>query len=121
KLVTSALPEYEMAVITANATGGVEVGQRGRQKLWSEGPEHVSAYMSIAWFYAATTGQLSIRHKMRGHCGVVVSEQAGGLDAIGHARRLLNQGHRMALAGGTESTMAPAGLVAQIPTGHLSP
>jgi len=121
KLVTSALPEYEMAVITANATGGVEVGQRELQKLWSEGPEHVSAYMSIAWFYAATTGQLSIRHKMRGHCGVVVSEQAGGLDAIGHARRLLNQGHRMALAGGTESTMAPAGLVAQIPTGHLSP
>jgi act minimal PKS chain-length factor (CLF/KS beta) len=120
KLVPAELPEYEMAVITANATGGVEVGQRELQKLWTDGPEHVSAYMSVAWFYAATTGQLSIRHKMRGHCGVVVSEQAGGLDAIGHARRILRQGHRMALVGGTESTMAPSGLTAQIPTGHLS-
>ena len=80
----------------------------------------VSAYMSIAWFFAATTGQLSIRHKLRGHCGVVVSEQAGGLDAIGHGRRILRQQHRMTLVGGTESAMSPAGIVAQIPTGNLS-
>jgi act minimal PKS chain-length factor (CLF/KS beta) len=110
------LPEYELGVITANATGGVEVGQRELQKLWTQGPEHVSAYMSIAWFYAATTGQLSIRHKFRGHCSVVVSEQAGGLDAIGHGRH----DHPVVMVGGTESAMSPAGVVAQMPTGHLS-
>jgi act minimal PKS chain-length factor (CLF/KS beta) len=114
------LPEYEAGVVTANATGGVEFGQRELQNLWSQGPDHVSAYMSIAWFYAATTGQLSIRHKLRGHCGVVVSEQAGGLDAIGHARRVLRRGHRMVLAGGSESAMSPAGIVSQLPTRHLS-
>ncbi|MFI6823843.1 ketosynthase chain-length factor [Micromonospora sp. NPDC050187] len=114
------LPEYEIGVVTANATGGVDVGQRELEKLWTQGPEHVSAYMSIAWFYAATTGQLSIRHKLRGHCGVVVSEQAGGLDAIGHGRRVLRQNHRLVLVGGTESAMAPAGVVAQMPTGKLS-
>ncbi|XTZ15577.1 ketosynthase chain-length factor [Micromonospora echinospora] len=114
------LPEYEIGVITANATGGVEVGQRELEKLWTQGPEHVSAYMSIAWFYAATTGQLSIRHKLRGHCGVVVSEQAGGLDAIGHGRRVLRQNHQLVLVGGTESAMSPAGVVAQMPTGNLS-
>ncbi|WBB81512.1 ketosynthase chain-length factor [Micromonospora sp. WMMD882] len=114
------MPEYELGVITANATGGVEVGQRELEKLWTQGPDNVSAYMSIAWFYAATTGQLSIRHKFRGHCGVVVSEQAGGLDAIGHGRRVLRQQHRLVLVGGTESAMSPAGVVAQIPTNNLS-
>ncbi|WP_040406252.1 ketosynthase chain-length factor [Amycolatopsis nigrescens] len=120
KIDPAGLPEYELGVITANATGGVEFGQRELENLWSQGPDHVSAYMSIAWFFAATTGQLSIRHKLRGHCGVVVSEQAGGLDAIGQGRRVLRQQHRMALVGGTESAMSPAGIVAQIPTGLLS-
>ncbi|MEJ3750549.1 ketosynthase chain-length factor [Actinomycetes bacterium KLBMP 9797] len=115
------LPEYEMGVVTANATGGAEYGQRELENLWSKGPDHVSAFMSIAWFYAATTGQLSIRHKLRGHCGVVVSEEAGGLDAIGHGRRILREGHRLALTGGTESgALAPGGLTAVIPTGQLS-
>ena len=114
-VVPAELPEYEMGVVTANATGGVEFGQRELQNLWSGSPSDVSAYMSIAWFFAATTGQLSIRHKLRGQCGVVVSEEAGGLDAIGHGRRLLRQGHRMVMVGGTESAMSPAGLVAQMP------
>ncbi|MER5212035.1 ketosynthase chain-length factor [Streptomyces sp. NPDC002838] len=118
-VVPAELPEYEMGVVTANATGGVEFGQRELQNLWSGSPSDVGAYMSIAWFFAATTGQLSIRHKLRGQCGVVVSEQAGGLDAIGQGRRLLRGGHRMVMAGGTESAMSPAGLVAQLP-GHLS-
>ncbi|MFC3997688.1 ketosynthase chain-length factor [Nocardiopsis sediminis] len=120
RITPAELPEYELGVVTANATGGVEFGQRELQNLWTNGPAHMSAYMSIAWFYAATTGQLSIRHKLRGHCGVVVTEQAGGLDAIGHARRVLRQGQRMVLAGGTESAMSPAGIVAQIPTRRLS-
>ncbi|MFJ5225033.1 ketosynthase chain-length factor [Streptomyces sp. NPDC088400] len=118
-VVPAELPEYEMGVVTANATGGVEFGQRELQNLWSGSPSDVGAYMSIAWFFAATTGQLSIRHKLRGQCGVVVSEQAGGLDAIGQGRRLLRGGHRLAMVGGTESAMSPAGLVAQLP-GHLS-
>ena len=37
----------------------------------------VGAYQSIAWFYAATTGQISIQHKMKGPCGVVIAEGRG--------------------------------------------
>lgn len=117
---TAALDEYGLGVITANSTGGVEFGQRELENLWSNGPEHMSAYMSIAWFYAATSGQLSIRHKLRGHCGVVVADQAGGLDAIGQGRRALSGDQGLVLVGGTESPMSPAGLVSQIPTGRLS-
>ncbi|KXK63825.1 beta-ketoacyl synthase [Micromonospora rosaria] len=115
-----AWPEYEMGVITANSAGGTVFGQRELQKLWTRGPLHVSAYMSVAWFYAATTGQLSIRHQMRGPCGVLAADQAGGLDALGQARRVLRGGTRMVLAGGTDAPMSPAGLTAQIATRLLS-
>ncbi len=114
------LPEYEMAVVTAASSGGAEFGQREIERLWSRGPRAVSAYQSIAWFYAATTGQISIRHGMRGPCGVLASEQAGGLDAVAQARRLLRADARMAVTGGTDASLSPYGLVTQIPNGLLS-
>ncbi|MET8181216.1 ketosynthase chain-length factor [Streptomyces sp. NPDC005336] len=113
-------PEYERAVVTANSSGGVEYGQHELQKMWSGGPMRVSAYMSVAWFYAATTGQLSIHHGLRGPCGLIATEQAGGLDAIGHARRQLRRGARLAVTGGTDAPLSPACMVAQMATGLLS-
>ncbi|MET8014010.1 ketosynthase chain-length factor [Streptomyces sp. NPDC005271] len=115
-----AFPEYERAVVTANSSGGVEYGQHELQKMWSGGPMRVSAYMSVAWFYAATTGQLSIHHGLRGPCGLIATEQAGGLDAIGHARRQLRRGARLAMTGGTDAPLSPACMVAQLATGLLS-
>lgn len=119
-VVPAEWPEYEMAVITANSSGGTVFGQRELEKLWTRGPLYVSAYMSVAWFYAATTGQLSIRHGMRGPCGVLAGEQAGGLDAIGHGRRQVRGGVRLVVSGGTDAPLSPAGLTAQIATRLLS-
>jgi act minimal PKS chain-length factor (CLF/KS beta) len=90
------------------------------EQLYQNGPSWVGVYQSIAWFYAATTGQLSIRHGLRGPCGVLCGEQAGGLDAIGQARRLLTSGTRMVLSGGTDASLCPYGLVAQLSSGELS-
>ncbi|GAA3882035.1 ketosynthase chain-length factor [Saccharothrix violaceirubra] len=115
-----AVPEYEMAVVTSSSSGGTEFGQREIERLWRDGPDHVGAYQSIAWFYAATTGQLSIRHGMRGPCAVLAAEQAGGLDVLDHARRLTRSGCRLVLTGGTDASLSPYGLVAQLPTGLLS-
>lgn len=112
--------EYDMAVVTASSSGGTEFGQREIEKLWLHGPGLVSVYQSIAWFYAATTGQISIRHGMRGSCGVIAAEQAGGLDVIGHARRLLRTDAQLVVAGGTDAGLCPYGLVAQICNGLLS-
>ncbi|MEV7601788.1 ketosynthase chain-length factor [Kitasatospora sp. NPDC089797] len=115
-----ALPEYELAVVTASSSGGTEFGQHEMTTLYRNNPEWVGAYQSIAWFYAATTGQLSIRHKMRGPCGVLCGEQAGGLDAIGQARRLTRRGARLVLTGGTDASLCPYGVTAQLSTGKLS-
>ncbi|MEV7467848.1 ketosynthase chain-length factor [Streptomyces kronopolitis] len=117
---TTTLPEYEMAVVTASSSGGTEFGQHEMEQLYRKGPSWVGAYQSIAWFYAATTGQVSIRHGMRGPCGVLCCEQAGGLDALGQSRRLLGTGSRLVLSGGTDASLCPYGLTAQLSTGALS-
>lgn len=116
----AAFPDYEMAVITASSSGGMEFGQREIELLWSKGPQWVGAYQSIAWFYAATTGQISIRHGMRGPCGVICAEQAGALEAAGQARHLIQHGTRLVITGGTDASLSPYGMVAQYSTGRLS-
>jgi act minimal PKS chain-length factor (CLF/KS beta) len=115
------LDAWYVAVVTASSSGGNAFGQREIQELWSNGPRSVSAYQSIAWFYAATTGQISIAHGMKGPCAVVASEGAGGLDAIGKARRTLRQGTKLVLTGGTEAPIGPYALACQTATGCLSP
>ncbi|WP_410585899.1 ketosynthase chain-length factor [Amycolatopsis sp. lyj-23] len=116
----AALPEFGMGVVTASASGGFEFGQRELEKLWSKGPQHVSAYQSFAWFYAVNTGQISIRNGMRGPSGVLVSDQAGGLDALAQARRHIRRGTPLVVAGGVDSALCPWGWVAQIAGGRLS-
>ncbi|WP_405678774.1 ketosynthase chain-length factor [Streptomyces sp. NBC_01511] len=111
---------YDFGVVTSNATGGFEFTHREIRKLWTQGPQHVSVYESFAWFYAVNTGQLSIRHKLRGAGGVLVSEQAGGLDAIGQSRRTLRQGVKLSLTGGVDSSLDPWGLVSHLAGGRLS-
>ncbi|MDT8910108.1 ketosynthase chain-length factor [Amycolatopsis sp. PS_44_ISF1] len=112
--------DYDLAVITASSSGGNEFGQREIEQLWRAGPEYVSVYQSIAWFYAATTGQLSIRHGMRGPCGVVVAEQAGGLDALAQGRRMLRTGTKAVVTGGTEAALSPYALVCQSTGGRFT-
>ncbi|MEV6846608.1 ketosynthase chain-length factor [Actinoplanes sp. NPDC051411] len=114
------VPSYEFGVVTASSTGGNEFGQHEMEKLWGGGPVPVSAYQSIAWFYAASTGQVSIRNGARGPCDVVVAEQAGGLDALAHARRSLRAETTVMLVGGTEAPLSPYALVCQMAGGRLS-
>lgn len=114
------LPTNDVGVVTAACGGGYEFGQRELAKLHSLGPAHVSAYQSFAWFYAVNTGQISIRNKLRGHGSVVISDQAGGLDAIGHARRQVRDGALVNLAGGVDSALSPWAWVSHQSTGWLS-
>jgi minimal PKS chain-length factor (CLF/KS beta) len=111
---------YTMSVITASSSGGNEFGQREIQALWEKGPMFVGAYQSIAWFYAATTGQISIKHGMKGPSGVVISEGAGGLEALAHARRTIRRGVETVVSGGLEAPIGPYALTCQLGTGMLS-
>lgn len=114
------LPEFATGVVTASSAGGFEFGQRELQNLWSKGGEYVSAYQSFAWFYAVNTGQISIRNGLRGPSGVLVTDQAGGLDAVAQARRQIRKGTTAMVSGGVDSALCPWGWVAQQAGGRLS-
>ncbi|MCC2280454.1 ketosynthase chain-length factor [Streptomyces sp. ET3-23] len=115
-----ALPEYDMGVMTASHSGGFEFGQNELKALWSKGARHVSAYQSFAWFYAVNSGQISIRNGMRGPSGVVVSDQAGGLDALAQARRQIRKGTPVVVSGAVDASICPWGWVAQLASDRIS-
>jgi minimal PKS chain-length factor (CLF/KS beta) len=111
---------YKLSVVTGSSQGGNEFSQKEIQALWAKGPVFVGAYQSIAWFYAASSGQISIRHGLKGPCGVIVTEGAAGLDALAHARRTIRRGVHAVVSGGTEAPLCPYGLVCCIKSGQLS-
>ncbi|MFC3502697.1 beta-ketoacyl synthase N-terminal-like domain-containing protein [Micromonospora krabiensis] len=124
-LADAGLPEkatdpYGYAVTLASSSGGNLFGQRELQRLWGGPSRTVGAYQSIAWFYAASVGQLSIHHQLKGPCGVLVSEAAGGLDSLAHAVRSVRRGTPVVIAGGTECPLSPYALACQLRSGLLS-
>jgi minimal PKS chain-length factor (CLF/KS beta) len=118
----SADPEspFAIGVVTAAGSGGGEFGQGELQQLWGRGPQFVGPYQSIAWFYAASTGQISIRGGFQGPCGVLANDEAGGLDVFGHARRTVGHGTDAVVAGATEAPLAPYSVVCQLGYRELS-
>jgi minimal PKS chain-length factor (CLF/KS beta) len=116
----SEFDQWSTSAITASSSGGNEFGQKEIQALWGKGPKFVGAYQSIAWFYAATTGQISIKHGLKGPCGVVLAEGAGGLESLQHARRTIRRGVDSVVGGGLEAPVGPYALTCQMGNGYLS-
>ncbi|MEU5595286.1 ketosynthase chain-length factor [Streptomyces sp. NPDC020298] len=111
---------FSVGVVTAAGSGGGEFGQRELQQLWGKGSRFVGPYQSIAWFYAASTGQISIRRGFKGPCSVVAADEAGGLDALAHAARAVRRGTEVMVAGSTEAPLAPYSMVCQLGYEELS-
>lgn len=116
----SPLSPFSLGVVTAAGSGGGEFGQRELQQLWGKGSRFVGPYQSIAWFYAASTGQISIRRGFKGPCSVLAADEAGGLDALAHAARAVERGTDLMLAGSTEAPLAPYSMVCQLGYEELS-
>ncbi|GAA3367301.1 ketosynthase chain-length factor [Streptomyces sannanensis] len=111
---------FSVGVVTAAGSGGGEFGQRELQRLWGQGSRYVGPYQSIAWFYAASTGQISIRGGFKGPCGVVASDEAGGLDAVAHAAGAIRRGTDTIVVGAAEAPLAPYSAVCQLGYEELS-
>ncbi|MEU2791246.1 tetracycline polyketide synthase chain-length factor subunit OxyB [Streptomyces sp. NPDC007100] len=114
------MPDFAAGVVTAASAGGFDFGQRELAALWSKGGAHVSAYQSFAWFYPVNSGQISIRHGMRGPGGALVAEQAGGLDAVAKARRHVRDGTPLMLTGGVDGSLCPWGWLCMTRSGGLT-
>lgn len=114
------LPEFAAGVVTAASAGGFEFGQRELEALWSKGSAYVSAYQSFAWFYPVNSGQISIRHQLRGPGGAIVAEQAGGLDSLAKGRRHVRREVPMIVAGSVDGSLCPWGWLCLLKSGRVS-
>ena len=111
---------YGWAVTLASSSGGNLFGQRELQRLWGGPARTVGAYQSIAWFYAASVGQLSIHHQFKGPsrgAGRRGGRWAGQPGARGAYRP---PGHPVVIAGATECPLSPYALACQLRSGLLS-
>lgn len=66
------------------------------------------------------SGQISIRNGLRGPSSVLVSDQAGGLDALGHARRQIRAGTPFVVSGAVDGALCPWGWVSLLASGRVS-
>ncbi|HEU5376866.1 MAG TPA: beta-ketoacyl synthase N-terminal-like domain-containing protein [Ktedonobacteraceae bacterium] len=110
-----------LGAVFAAGTGGNAFGQQQLHLCWEKGPKYVSAYESIAWFYAASIGQVSIQHSIRGYGRNICAEAAGGLIALAHAAKIIGQGLcDVVVAGGSEASIAPYAFACHQASGLIS-
>jgi 3-oxoacyl-(acyl-carrier-protein) synthase len=110
-----------IGAVFAAGTGGNAYGQRQLHLCWEKGPHSVSAYQSIAWFYAASIGQVSISNNIRGYGRNICAEAAGGLMAFAHAAKVI--AHNVCdvvIVGGSEAPVAPYILACHEASGLIS-
>lgn len=92
----------------ANVFGGMEFAERELYTQHWIGPERVSAYQSIAWFFAATQGQWSIANGIKGFGKSIVADRVGGHQALLLGALAIRQGHAdLVYAGGFEAPLVP--------------
>lgn len=115
------LPPESMGMYFSTLFGGMEFAEPELYAQAHLGPERVSAYQAIAWFYAATQGQWSIQQGLRGYAKTVVGDRAGGLQALALASLAIRQGHsRIMFAGGFDAPLVPFTLAIHSASGLLS-
>ncbi|HVU69376.1 MAG TPA: beta-ketoacyl synthase N-terminal-like domain-containing protein [Ktedonobacteraceae bacterium] len=111
----------KVGAVFAAGTGGNAYGQQQLHICGSQGPKHVSVYLSIAWFYAASIGQVSIDQKIRGYGRNICAEAAGGPIALGHAAKLIaQQTCEVVVVGGSEAPLTPYTFASHQASGLLS-
>jgi act minimal PKS chain-length factor (CLF/KS beta) len=98
----------QVGMYFANVFGGMEFAERELYAQHRIGPDRVSAYQAIAWFFAATQGQWSISRGLKGFGKSIVADRVGGHQALLLGALAIRQGHaKVIYAGGFEAPVVP--------------
>lgn len=100
----------EIGVQLGNNYGGLSFAQKELTNLSESGPGGVSPYQSFAWFYSVNTGQISVRHKLKGPSGTIATEACSGIDALGLANYEILSGTDFMITGAIDGTRSPFGI-----------
>lgn len=115
------LDRSRVGTIIGNNLGGSIFGEEQLLRLHTRGARAVSPFQSIAWFYAATIGQISIKYDLHGYSKTYVADRAGSHFALGDALRAIQDGDLdVCLAGGCEAPISPYALAGYIDAAVLS-
>ena len=98
-------------VLIGSGTGGLETIYNASLELAAKGPRRLSPFVIPAILINLISGQVSIKHGLKGPNHAVVTACSTGAHAIGDAARLIKYGDAdMMLAGGAESAVCRLGI-----------
>ncbi|HEX8233068.1 MAG TPA: beta-ketoacyl-ACP synthase II [Caulobacteraceae bacterium] len=102
---------HRTGVIIGSGIGGIDTIYDTSVTLHEKGPRRVSPFFIPGSLINLASGQVSIRHGLKGPNHSVVTACATGAHAVGDASRLIQYGDAdVMLAGGAESAMGPLGI-----------
>ena len=97
--------------IIGTGVGGFPAMTAGTKLVAERGPRRVSPFLVPSFLANLASGQVSIRHGLKGPLGAPVTACAASLQAIGDAVRLIRNGEAdLMVAGGAEACLDPVSL-----------
>jgi 3-oxoacyl-[acyl-carrier-protein] synthase II len=100
-----------VGVYISSGIGDFWAIEREHEKLLLQGPDRVSPFFIPSAIINLASGQVSIRHRLKGPNSATATACAAGAHAIGDAFRIIQRGDAEAMiCGGAESAITPLGV-----------
>ena len=102
---------YRHGVLIGSGIGGLNEIEQQHEKLFDRGPSRVSAFLIPKLMVNAASGNVSVRHGLKGPNSAVATACASATNAIGDAFKLIqNDMADVMVTGGSEAALTPFGL-----------
>jgi 3-oxoacyl-[acyl-carrier-protein] synthase II len=112
---------HRAGVMIGSGIGGLETTYEASVLLHEKGPRRLSPFVIPGMLINLASGQVSIRHGLKGPNHAVVTACSTGAHAIGDAARLISRGDAdLMVAGGAEATVCRLGIASFIACKALS-